>query len=482
MAPGQCYKYDVFISYAHADNVPFSGTDVKDGWVTTFASNLNNLLSRKLKRDASVWMDHRELTGNAPLTPAIMDALRETATIVVVVSPRYLASEWCGREREGFLKFINQRTAAGSRVFRVEIDTVDELPNEFKDTLGYPFWVKEWSDPVPRTLGFPVPDPRDQEYYKRLTRIGYELAEELKGLGLAAGRERDIASGMAAGSPSRHPVFLAEVTDDLDSKREEVKDYLVQAGFSVLPETWRAYENLAAFERAVDRDLAQCQLFAQLLGEVPGKRPFNQRYGYPRLQYERAALAGKTILQWRSESLKVEGVSDPDQCALVEGDTVRAVSIEEFKRGLIAAALPPPEPARPSVKGKFVFVSADAADRPRVDDLIGQSLNRRGISYAMIPTQSDPDLVRKFLEVSLANCDAALVVYCATDQASLLGQVLQCRKIIAQRDQPVPAIAIYDGPPPPDERDEISFRFPNLQFLDCRRDQTALEEFLDGLT
>src|SRR5713101_6992288 len=120
MASVPSYKYDAFISYAHADNVPFSGTDVKDGWVTTLAYNLKNLLSRKLERDASVWMDHRELTGNAPLTPEIMDALREAATIVVVVSPRYLASEWCGRERDSFLEFMNLRMASGSRVFRVE--------------------------------------------------------------------------------------------------------------------------------------------------------------------------------------------------------------------------------------------------------------------------------------------------------------------------------------------------------------------------
>jgi hypothetical protein len=70
---------------------------------------------------------------------------------------------------------------------------------------------------------------------------------------------------------SKASIFLADVTDDLDLRRNEVRDYLEQAGFKVLPESWRPYDDLAAFEAAVDRDLAQCTLFAQLLSEVPGK-------------------------------------------------------------------------------------------------------------------------------------------------------------------------------------------------------------------
>ena len=99
----------------------------------------------------------------------------------------------------------------------------------------------------------------------------------------------------------------------------------------------------------------------------------------------------------------------------------------------------------------------------------------------MAPCNADPENVREFTELSLENCDAALVVYCATDVASVLGQVLQCRKVIGQRQQPVPTIAIYDGPPPPDQRTEIPFSFPNTIKLDCRNDQTALEQFLNGL-
>jgi hypothetical protein len=72
------FRYDVFVSYAHVDNVPLEGAD--KGWVTIFIKNLENYLARKLGRNcASIWIDHN-LAGNAPLTPEIMNALHETAT------------------------------------------------------------------------------------------------------------------------------------------------------------------------------------------------------------------------------------------------------------------------------------------------------------------------------------------------------------------------------------------------------------------
>ena len=474
-------QYDVFISYAHADNDLFYGA--QKGLVTTFAFNLERLLSRKLERNAAIWMDHRELTGNNPLTPAIMEALGRTSVIVVIVSPRYLASEWCRREREQFLNMVSKRTSSGSRVFRVEFDKMErrQLPNEFSDTVGYQLWAENWDDKTTRTLGFP--NPLEEEYWQVLNRIAFHLSDEIKRLEEGPSRPQDSSvNGNGKPDANKASVFLAEVTDDLDAKRNEVKDYLEQAGYRVLPETWRAYDDVAAFEAAVDKDLAQCTVFAQLLSEVAGKKPFGQPYGYPRLQYARAAKRdGINILQWRSNGkLDLQNVPDPDHRALIDGPTVRAESIEDFKRAVVAAVVPVQTEVRPSNAGKFVFVSADLADRPRAEELVKLCLEKRGFSYAMLPNSNDPTITRRFMEASLADCDAALVIYCSTDQASVLGQVLQCRKIVNQR-QPIPAIAVYDGPPPPDLRDELSFRFPNLHLLDCRKDLKALELFLDGL-
>jgi hypothetical protein len=369
-------------------------------------------------------------------------------------------------------------------MFKIELDSVEEAPGaparptppEFDELIGYKFWVKEWNKPVPRTLGWPLPNPlRDQDYYDRIKELSYELAEELERIDAAQGGD-----GQPAEQEPKTTVYLAEVTDDLEGKREKIKAYLKQSGIGVLPEKWRSHKDLDAYKRAVDADLTRCRLFVQLLSEVTGKRPFGQAHGYPRLQYERAALAGKPVLQWRSEAAELDE-ADKDQRALLEGCAVRAEGFEEFKKAVVKAATQQDEPPQPRQHaGKFVFISTDTADRTRAETAVCDSLKRRGINYAMPPSSGDPEVARKFLELSLTNCDAALVVYCETDIATVFSQTLQCRKVIAQRDEPLPLIAVFDAPPP-SEREPLPFSFDNLIHLNCREDPAALDRFLDSL-
>ena len=168
------YKHDIFVSYAHVDNVPLEG--VQSGWVTTFVNNLTNLLRRKLPRDNRIWTDEL-LAGNAKLTPALLEVLRETATFLVILSPNYLASEWCTKEREAFWQLIKDRTDAGSRVFLVECEQVPKISDEFAELVGYRFWVQEGRRT--RTLGLPFPQFTDNVYFDRLLDLREDLALEL---------------------------------------------------------------------------------------------------------------------------------------------------------------------------------------------------------------------------------------------------------------------------------------------------------------
>jgi hypothetical protein len=52
-------------------------------------------------------------------------ALGNTATLLITMSPGYLASEWCRRERQAFLKLVQGRRDAGSQVFIVYGEKLD---------------------------------------------------------------------------------------------------------------------------------------------------------------------------------------------------------------------------------------------------------------------------------------------------------------------------------------------------------------------
>ena len=115
------YDHDIFVSYAHVDNQTLPG--VKNGWVTTLVEGLRIELSRKLGRsqDLSLWMDH-QLAGNVRITPEIMGNLQKSATLLFILSPGYLASEWCNREQRTFLKAMQERVRSRTRVFLVDLD------------------------------------------------------------------------------------------------------------------------------------------------------------------------------------------------------------------------------------------------------------------------------------------------------------------------------------------------------------------------
>ena len=132
------YDHDVFVSYAHLDN------EGESAWVTNLVRRLSIEVRQRLgAKDPKIWIDH-DLNGNDPLTPEIMQAIRRSATILLIVSPSYITSEWCARERNAFLGFAQNCVAEG-RIFIVHCRDIGRqlMPPEFGDLKGFKFWTKD---------------------------------------------------------------------------------------------------------------------------------------------------------------------------------------------------------------------------------------------------------------------------------------------------------------------------------------------------
>ncbi len=471
------FDYDVFISYAHVDDRPSVGA--QSGWVTNLARELETVLAQKLGReeDFRLWMDD-ELSRHAPITPEILKALERTATLLVILSPAYLASDWCRRERSRFLERVRSRSDSGTPVFIVERDRVEEgeRPPELEEFIGYKFWEEETKGRAPRILGLPRPNPDQPEYYNRVIDLGHDLVAGLKELKRAAQGPREDAGD---GEP-RQAVFLADVTDDLESIRDATRRYLDQAGIQVIPETLYPRDPVA-FLSAMDRDLSRSKLFVQLLSGLTGKRPPELPQGYVRLQRDRARELRTPILQWRSRELDLAGVEDPDQLALLQDETVLAVGIEEFKREVAERALRK-DSLRTQQKRDtaLVFVESEADDRPLAESVC-HVLGERGLGYALPLRKGDAAAIRKDLEENLLDCDALIIIYGSISVGWVREQLRFLRKILLRREQPLGALAVYQGPPEP--KDPLDFNLPALRTLDGRRGINAHEihEFIDRL-
>src|SRR5215813_2329285 len=138
LIPG--YENDIFISYAHNDNRSVFGFK----WVDWFHENLENLLIGKLGETSVIWRDPR--MDQTDLVGGLLDSrINTSALMLVVVSPSYLKSEWCGWERKTFVENAARhgglQVANKSRIIKV-VKTHDEhtvLPEELQETLGSEF-------------------------------------------------------------------------------------------------------------------------------------------------------------------------------------------------------------------------------------------------------------------------------------------------------------------------------------------------------
>ena len=475
-APG--YKHDVFVSYAHVDDIVPQGAS--HGWVTTFVSQLRCLLAAQLGRmdNHSIWMDHR-LQGNDAVSPTILTGADDSATLLLILSQGYLNSEWCSRERDAFLKKVKTLRNAGTPVFVVEKQRIDrdQWPGELQELKGYRFW--EWNGlPGPETpaytLAYPVPMPDEHSYYLRLNDLSFDLASVLRQL--------------QSPTKDRVRVFLAQVTDDLEEKRDEVKRYLDQHGLKVLPDNY--YPNdPKEFRRAQENDLADCKLFVQLLSSVVGKRPEGAENGFPHLQYQIAKDAELPILQWRSPDIDLDAKMIDVQRVLLEAETVIAVPLEEFKAEVVKRAMPQPTPPHhpgPNDNGHsnelFVFINHSDEDAELAKwcrEVIKRG--RKTWGYALPLQEGSPRKLRKQLEDNLLTSDVILWLYGHAPRTWVHEQLQYFRKLASGRKMRPRGLAVCRCPPP--ENPELDVKLPFMCEFDWRSapNEADLCRFLESL-
>jgi hypothetical protein len=129
LIPG--YENDIFISYAHNDNLRV----FDHRWVEWLHENLENLLIQKLGEKPVIWRDRR--MDQTDLIEGLLDSrVTASALMVAIVSPSYLKSKWCGWEREKFVENAERRgglrVANRSRIAKVVKAHVEHnsLPEE----------------------------------------------------------------------------------------------------------------------------------------------------------------------------------------------------------------------------------------------------------------------------------------------------------------------------------------------------------------
>ncbi len=484
------YQNDIFVSYAHVDNIPLPGS--QDGWVSTLIDGLRIKLGQKLGRSDlfSLWKDD-QLSPHKPFTPEIMDALAHSATLLIILSPGYMASPWCQREMQSYWQEIDKRNSAHSRIFVVERDKLefDEKPKVLEQLDGYKFWIQGRESKAPRILGEPTVTG-DILYNDKLADLALDLAKELHQLKEKAGKTIECPVARASESESkpddRPAVFIAEVTDILDvQKRDQVSRYLDQEGFRVLPEkttNYPAYRSASAnLDEVIAADMKKCRLFVQLLSDEPGKiNPGT--LSFPAVQFRIALDLKMSVLQWRDPDLKTETIQPSEHRDLLEGDSVMAVGLEEFKQECVKQLRVIMQPPPPIKIGGFnmVYLCTYFADKELSDD-IGRELKKMNIAFSLPAFSENKTLIEEEHVFCLTDSDGLIFVYGPSTCNWTGSQLRRSCRTIAMRKTPPKALAVYAGPP--ENNPDLGVGIPGMITLDGRKGFNAgsLQDFVAAL-
>ena len=177
------YENDIFVSYAWVDNKPIQGIDM--GWVSHLVDTLENILAQTLGRADlfELWMDKKRESNTVRLTTEIVEKVERSATLLAVLSPGYIESQWCMKELDCFIaKMTTSPKGSLGRIFVVEKTGYGLVrPKALQDNIAYPFWYQDHNKRI-RTLGLPQYRPEEVEYYYKIQDIVYDMIDVFKQL------------------------------------------------------------------------------------------------------------------------------------------------------------------------------------------------------------------------------------------------------------------------------------------------------------
>lgn len=438
--------FDVFVSYAHADNEVPLGSSMPVGWVTAFAKNLNTGPGVLQKR---LFIDHQLKPGD-DFGADLMTRVERSSVLVLLLSPNYVNSRWCGMEVERFVQAHAADPDRPSGVFVVELWPYESLLTRppvierlRKRLFVSKFWFKPADASAPSVAGYPSPLDGQPEGKALYWRVLNELQAAIDRQVLELRAVREASRVGAATQVSQPPqlqvapptgpargglgtVLLADTTDDLETERNKVRAILEPEGVLVLPEGDYVALSKTEFDAAVSADLDRAGLFVQLLSPTAGRKRFE--LPLPQLQYQRALAGGKPIMQWASRQPATGEIADAGHAALFETETLRVTHLTDFANSIVGrlrteqarresaaqellrqqaesareAAVARPGPARQPKP--FIFID-DKAGEPTIGQLVRGLLKQHNYTWRSgEPPNGD-------IQEWLRPCVAGLTIY-----------------------------------------------------------------------
>ncbi len=457
---------DIFISYAHIDNLP--PLPGKEGWITNFHRAMELRVAQLLGTRPRVWRDPK-LTGNDVFAETLVDKLRGVALLVSVLSPSYIHSEWCRKELHEFVE-VNE-TGGGltigdkSRIFKVVKTPVprEKLPTEVQPLLGYEFYRIDPETGHAHELNEIFGEQAQVEFWMKLDDLAHDIVETLDLV--SKPDAADLAQAPAENS-ALPVVYLAETTADMRDARDSLKRELQRAGYTVLPDEPFPLSS-PEFEQFVERQLTRCRLSIHPVGSRYGLVPEGAQQSIIELQSALAAKREATGLErlvWIApgtsavDERQVQTLADlRSGKGLTLQSDLYEVSLEDFKSAirqrLEELAQPRPQACSSSAKvgaAARVYLICDQPDGLAAAP-ISDALFDKGFDVTLPVFEGNETELREDHEENLRICDAVLIYHGAGTEIWLRSKLRDLTRIAGLgRTEPFQGVGVYiAGTPTP---------------------------------
>jgi hypothetical protein len=231
------FEYDVFVSYSHGARGGDADAPLKD-WTVELIRRLETDIRAVDTEfdDLHIWRDE-QIDPTIHLSDEIRGKVRASGILMIVMSPRYLASAWCQDELEWFRQQVQDRERDQGRVFVVRALRTDEdrWPDFLRDTRGHGlpgFQFHDKQDSMP--YGWRGSSENREGYVRELWRLQTALARRLREL--RANAERRARSEMpraAVPAAAQRRIYL-HARPESALVYDEVRRLLVQDGVAPL--------------------------------------------------------------------------------------------------------------------------------------------------------------------------------------------------------------------------------------------------------
>jgi class 3 adenylate cyclase len=477
LSPESIQGSDVLLNYAAIDDQPL--TEGKPGWVSELHRNLQlrveQLSGQKVKiarlpEDSVTPVIEAEVQAHLPHVKAM----------VSVVSPPFLQSEVCQR---GVANFWRGAEAGGgqwvedkARLLKVLKTAVsqEEMPSSlidiFSPLLGFEFYEKDAQTGRIREFDEAFGPALKQRFFERVYDLAYDVSQIVR-VGGSNG-VRNTPSVCADGT--RHRVFLAATTSDVQDERDRIRRELLERGHQVFPDGPLPLLSSDA-ENVVQDCLVDCTIAVHLLGRHYGTTPEDSAESMPALQLRLTAVQAQhqdiQRLVWMPET---DSIVDERQQAFIskvqEDATLqhRAELIEGnlnlLKQDLIRCLAPPeakptspqPSAAATSPGTPKLYLVCDPKDESGIEAL-EDYLFDQGLEVSLPAFDGDDASAAALHQDNLLSCDAVLIYYGAAPKAWVDIKLRELLKAAGYgRETPIGVQGVYVAPP--DDRRKERYR------------------------